>query len=75
MWSSAPKLEKVPTETFLRYAGLVVREVEIDIGLAFPVKFGIMFDGWTFLPVHNLVVFAILEHNGCADKVLLHSLH
>ncbi|KAG2780202.1 hypothetical protein PC129_g12283 [Phytophthora cactorum] len=42
-------LANISTETLLKYAGLVVREVEVDIGLALPVKFGIMFDGWTFL--------------------------
>ncbi|KAF1783470.1 Ribonuclease H-like domain [Phytophthora cactorum] len=64
-------LANISTETLLKYAGLVVREVEIDIGLALPVKFGITFDGWTFLSEHYLAAFAVFEHDGRADKVLL----
>ncbi|KAG6952536.1 hypothetical protein JG688_00013238 [Phytophthora aleatoria] len=51
----------ISTETLLKYAGLVVREVEIDIDLALPVKFGITFDGWTFLSEHYLAAFAVLS--------------
>ncbi|KAG3198242.1 hypothetical protein PC128_g6195 [Phytophthora cactorum] len=64
-------LANISTETLLNYAGLVVREVEIDIGLALPVKFGITFDGWTFLSEHYLAAFAVFDHDGRADKVLL----
>ncbi|KAE9286513.1 hypothetical protein PF008_g26646 [Phytophthora fragariae] len=69
--SKYTNLERISTETLLKYAGLVVRQVEIDIGLALPVKFGIMFDGWTFQSEHYLAVFAVFQHDGRADKVLL----
>ncbi|KAE9246993.1 hypothetical protein PF004_g4534 [Phytophthora fragariae] len=64
-------LEHLSSETLLKYAHLVVRQVEIDIGLALPVIFGIMFDGWTFQSEHYLAVYAVFEHDGRADKVLL----
>ncbi|KAE8903569.1 hypothetical protein PF010_g6492 [Phytophthora fragariae] len=64
-------LEHLSSETLLKYAHLVVRQVEIDIGLALPVIFGIMFDGWTFQSEHYTAVYAVFEHDGRADKVLL----
>ncbi|OWZ13937.1 hypothetical protein PHMEG_00012660 [Phytophthora megakarya] len=69
--SKYSNLDTISTETLLKYAGLVVRQVEIDIGVALPVKFGIIFDGWTFQSEHYLAVFAVFEHDGGADKVLL----
>ncbi|ETP29558.1 hypothetical protein F442_21329 [Phytophthora nicotianae P10297] len=69
--SKYTNLDRISTDTLLKYAGLVVREVEIDIGLAIPSKFGIMFDGWSFQSEHYLAVFAVFEHDGQADKVLL----
>ncbi|EGZ09385.1 hypothetical protein PHYSODRAFT_254667 [Phytophthora sojae] len=64
-------LEHLSSETLLKYAHLVVRQVEIDIGLALSVIFGIMFDGWTFQSEHYLAVYAVFEHDGRADNVLL----
>ncbi|KAJ8558953.1 hypothetical protein ON010_g8497 [Phytophthora cinnamomi] len=52
-------------------AGLTVRQVENDIGLALPVKFGIMSGEWTFHSEHYLAVFAGFQHDDRADKVLL----
>ncbi|GMF30667.1 unnamed protein product [Phytophthora lilii] len=51
--SKYTSLEKKSTETLLKYAGLVVRQVEIDIALALPAKFGFMLDGWTFQSEHT----------------------
>ncbi|GMF28627.1 unnamed protein product [Phytophthora fragariaefolia] len=62
---------RISTETLLNYATLVVREVEIDVGLAIPVIIGIVFDGCTFKSEHFLAVFAVVGHDGRVDKVLL----
>ncbi|KAE9037186.1 hypothetical protein PR002_g6712 [Phytophthora rubi] len=64
-------LDRISTEALLKYATLVVREIEIFIGLVIPVKIGIMFDGCTFKSEHVLAVFAVFEPDRRVDKVLL----
>ncbi|ETI30477.1 hypothetical protein F443_22400 [Phytophthora nicotianae P1569] len=69
--SKYTNLDRISTDTLLKYAGLVVRDLDIDIGLAIPSKFVIMFDGWTFQSEQYLAGFAVFEHDGQADKVVL----
>ncbi|KAE9142824.1 hypothetical protein PF006_g12103 [Phytophthora fragariae] len=64
-------LARISTEALLKYATLVVREIEIFIGLVIPVKIGIMLDGCTFKSEHVLAVFAVFEPDRRVDKVLL----
>jgi hypothetical protein len=66
--SKYTNLKHISTETRLQYGGLVMRQVEVDVGLTLSVQFGIMFDGWTFQSEPD---FASFQHNGRADKVLL----
>ncbi|OWZ01503.1 hypothetical protein PHMEG_00027088 [Phytophthora megakarya] len=42
--SKYTNIEHISSETLLKYACLVVRQVEIDIGLVLPVKFGVIFN-------------------------------
>ncbi|OWZ16028.1 hypothetical protein PHMEG_00010232 [Phytophthora megakarya] len=53
----------------IKDAGLVVRQLVINIGVVLHGKTGIIFDGQTFQSEHYLAVFAVFESKGRADKM------
>ncbi|EGZ05762.1 hypothetical protein PHYSODRAFT_533107 [Phytophthora sojae] len=64
-------MKRICTETLLKYAVLVTKEVEIGISAFIPLKFGIILDGWSFHSEHYVAVFAVFEHDQRSEKVLL----
>ncbi|POM60684.1 hypothetical protein PHPALM_30435 [Phytophthora palmivora] len=64
-------MKRICTETLLKYAVLVTKEVENAISMFIPRKFGIMIDGWSFHSEHYAAVFAVFEHDQHSEKVLL----
>ncbi|ETK87038.1 hypothetical protein L915_08437 [Phytophthora nicotianae] len=64
-------MKTICSETLLKYAVLLTKEVEMDIAVILPASFGVMLDGWSFQSEHFVAVFAVFEYDQRSEMVLL----